>query len=108
MNYIIIDVPDSNDSVSRVVLDNKAYQIRFTYNDTADCWSFGLYNEQGEPIALGIKIVPRIPLNLFFGVNELPSGFFEALGNLNRIGHDDLKNGKAKFIFVPVDTSEEN
>ena len=34
MDYITIEVPDMNDSVSRIVLNNTAYQIRFTWNDT--------------------------------------------------------------------------
>lgn len=33
MDYTIIEVPDMNDSVSRVVLSGTAYLIRFTYND---------------------------------------------------------------------------
>ena len=42
MEYIVINVPDMNDSVSRIVLDGKAYLIRFTYNDTCDYWKFSL------------------------------------------------------------------
>lgn len=34
MEYIVIEVPDMNDSVSRIVLNRKQYLIRFTYNDT--------------------------------------------------------------------------
>ncbi|MCD8397529.1 MAG: hypothetical protein LUD12_10200 [Lachnospiraceae bacterium] len=107
MDYIIIEVPDMNDSISRITLDDVDYQIRFTYNDTQDYWSFGLYDDQGDPIAIGIKIVPRAPLNLFFGVNELPDGVFGVLSNLDRIGHDDFKDGNAKFIYAPVDMGDE-
>lgn len=31
MEYTIIEVPDQNDSVSNVVLNDTYYQIRFTY-----------------------------------------------------------------------------
>ncbi len=98
--YTIIEVPDYNDSLSRVVLDGTAYQIRFTYNDTKDYWSFGLYDDLGEPIAIGMKIVPKFPLNIFFGVNELSSGMFGAISNLEKIGRNDFKNGLAKFIYA--------
>ena len=104
MDYTIIEVPEMNDSLSRVVLSDVYYQIRFTYNDTSDYWTFGLYDDQGEPIAVGIKIVPKIPLNLFFGVNVMPSGFFAVMTNLDRIGYEDFWNDNAKFIYVPVDT----
>ena len=43
MDYIIIEVPDLNDSISRVVLNGNAYQIRFTWNETGGYWKFGLY-----------------------------------------------------------------
>ena len=102
MEYTIITVPDMNDSVSRIALDDVYYRIRFTYNDTCDYWSFGLYTDQDEPIAIGIKMVPRMPLNLFFGVKQLPSGVFGCMTNLNRIGREDFNNGKAKFIYQSV------
>lgn len=103
MEYTIIEVPDMNDSVSRVVLSGTAYQIRFTYNDTFDYWKFSLYNDQNEPIVLGIKIVPRFPLNIFYGVTKLPDGIFGVMTKLERIGRNDFVDGKAQFVFCPVE-----
>ena len=102
MDYTIIDVPDMNDSMSRVVLDGTSYLIRFTFNMEGNYWKFGLYTTQSEPISIGIKIVPNFPLNLFFGASHLPFGVFAALTKLERIGRDDFVNGKAKFIFCPA------
>ena len=102
MDYTIIEVPDMNDSMSRIVLNGTVYYIRFTYNDTGDYWKFGLYNYLSEPIVLGIKIVPSFPLNVFYGVTKLPDGVFGAKSNLDRIGRNDFKNGKAEFIFIPA------
>lgn len=102
MEYIIIEVPDMNDSLSRIVLSGKEYQIRFTYNDTFDFWKFSLYTYGGEPIVLGIKIVPKIPLNLFQSTSQLPDGVFGVLTNLDRIGKKSFLEGAAKFIFCPV------
>ena len=42
---VVITPPDMHDSFSRVVLNNTEYLIRFTYNDTGDYWTFGLYDE---------------------------------------------------------------
>lgn len=103
MEYTIIEVPDMNDSVSRVVLAGTAYLIRFTYNDTCDYWTFSLYNAQSEPIVLGIKIVPRFPLNVFYGVTKLPDGVFGVMTKLNRIGRNDFVDGNAQFVFCPVE-----
>ena len=101
--YIIIEVPDMNDSMSKIVLNDKQYFIRFTYIDTFDYWLFGLHDSQNEPIRTGIKIVPQMPLNLFCGTDEMPDGVFGVLTDLERIGRDDFKTEKAKFIFAPVE-----
>lgn len=102
MEYTAIEVPDMNDSVSRVILSGTAYLIRFTYNDTGKYWKFGLYTTRSEPIVVGIKIVPRFPLNTFFGVSDLPFGIFGVMTKLELVGRNDFVNGKAKFIFCPV------
>ncbi len=106
MEYTVIEVPDMNDSISRIVLSGVEYQIRFSYNDTYDYWKFSLYNSQREPIALGIKIVPSFPLNVFYGVTKLPDGVFGIITKLDRIGRNDFVNGSAKFIFCPVEIEE--
>ena len=106
MEYIVIEVPDMNDSVSRVVLAGTPYMIRFSYNDTLDYWKFSLYNSQNEPIVIGVKIVPRFPLNVFYGVTKLPNGVFGVMTKLNRVGRNDFSNGKAQFVFCPVEMEE--
>ena len=106
MEYTIIEVPDMNDSVSRVVLNGTAYLIRFTWNDTGGYWKFGLYDTQSQPIVIGIKIVPRFPLNVFYGVTKLPDGVFGVMTKLERIGRHDFAEGHAKFIFCPVEIEE--
>ena len=106
MDYTIIEVPDMNDSVSRVVLSGTAYLIRFTYNDSKDYWKFSLYYFQNVQIVLGVKIVPQFPLNVFLGLTRIPAGVFGAMSKLDRIGRNDFKNGNAQFIFCPVDFGE--
>lgn len=103
MDYIIIEVPDMNDSVSRIVLNGKQYLIRFTYNDTGGYWNFGLSDALGEPIVMGVKVVPRFPLNVFYyGVAELPMGVFGVMTELDKVGRADFREGRASFIFAPV------
>lgn len=102
MDYTIIEVPDLNDSVSRIVLNSKVYYIRFTYNDTGDYWKFGIYTAQHEPIIIGMKIVPRFPINIFYGTAKMPIGTFMVRTQLDRIGRKDFTNGKAKFCFFPI------
>lgn len=103
MDYIEIEVPDMNDSMSRIVLNGTPYLLRFTYNDTKDYWKFSLYDAQKVPIVLGVKIVPKFPLNVFYGLTRIPNGIFGAMTKLEHIGRNDFKDGNAKFIFCPVD-----
>lgn len=102
MDYIIIEVPDMNDSISRIVLLGKQYQIRFTWNDTGGFWSFGLMDSLETPLLIGTKIVPQFPLNLFYGTENIPLGVFAALTEKDRIGRQDFVNGKAQFVFIPA------
>ena len=102
MDYIVIEVPDMNDSISRIVLLGTQYQIRFTWNETGAFWTFGLYDSLGEPLLVGVKIVPNFPLNLFCASDKLPNGIFAALTEQNRIGRTDFTAGKAKFVFAPT------
>ena len=102
MEYIEINVPNMNDSMSRIVLNGTEYQIRFTYNDTADSWSFGLYTHLQEPIICGVKIVPRFPIGLSYIAKAVPTGFFVVQSKKDRIGRNDFENGSAKFRFYPV------
>ena len=104
MEYIVIEVPDMNDSISRIVLNKKQYLLQFTYNHTGDFWTFSLLTALKEPIILGIKIVPRFPLNLlYYSVADTPLGVFGVMTELDRVGRYDFRDGKAKFIFAPIE-----
>lgn len=98
---IKIEVPDMNDSISRVTLANKEFLIRFTWNDTHGYWSFGIYDTEEKPLIHATKIVPYSPLNHFYTSRELPDGIFGCTTNQKTVGRDDFKNGVAEFIFIP-------
>ena len=42
MDYFVIEVPDMNDSVVKVSLQSRLYQLRFTWNDTGGYWMLGV------------------------------------------------------------------
>lgn len=106
MDYIIIEVPDLNDSLSRIVLNDTVYFIRFTYNDTFDYWKFSLYDSLEQPIILNVKIVPSFTLNVFYCGTDLPDGVFGCISSLQRVGRNDFVDGKAQFIFAPASLEE--
>lgn len=98
---IQIAVPDYNDSFSRIVLEGKEYLIRFSYNENAAFWTFGLYDLERNPYVTGIRIVPNSPLNFFYQSHNLPEGLFFAISKLYSIGRQDFLNEQAKFFYTP-------
>jgi hypothetical protein len=102
MERLEISVPDLNDSFSKVVLDGAEYLMRFTWNDTAGRWSFGIYTILREPIVQGLKIVPQFPLNLQYIDERLPNGIFGVYSKLEVIGRQDFNDKKAVFAYIPI------
>lgn len=104
---IYIQVPDMNDSLSTVTIDDKEWLLRFTYNEIGDYWSFGIYDLEEEPILAMTKIVPNFPLIHFYNYTDLPNGVFGALSTEGRIGRETFNDGKAEFVFIPIEELEE-
>jgi len=102
IDYIVISVPEMNDSISRMTFDNIVYNLRLTYNDTGDFWTLGFYNSNVEPIIQGIKIVPNTSLTLPYLTYDIPLGAFMAYSKKSHIGRYDFKNGEAQLIFIPL------
>lgn len=98
---IVITPPDMNDSFSRLVLENKEYLLRFTYDSTGDYWTFGIYRSENDPIVTSIKIVPCFPLNHFFKHTDMPQGIFAVITKQETVGRNAFTNGDAKFVFIP-------
>ena len=92
-----IHVPREHDSLSQITLGGQARLIRFTYNDTFDTWSFGIYELNQKPIIQGLKIVPNFPLNLFCASPQLGDVHFIAQTKLAHIGYSDFWEEKASF-----------
>ena len=98
---IYIDVPDMNDSKSRVALADEEFYIRFTYAGRTDTWYFSLYDSENSLILGMIKILPLFPLTEYYTSANLPKGKFGCFTDLAHIGRNDFLNGQAKFGFIP-------
>lgn len=98
-----IDVPDINDSVSALSIDGKEYVLRFTYNETYDYWSFGLYVEDKKPIIAMTKIVPNFPILHYYTDTNIPNGIFGCIADsgIDRVGRNAFKNKIAEFVYIP-------
>jgi len=93
-------IPREHDSFSELVINGELLLIRFTYNDTFDYWTFGIYELNETPIIAAVKIVPNFPLNLFLPMRRLGNLRFNATSKQPRIGREDFWNENAKFWMV--------
>lgn len=100
--YTKVDIPYYNDCFVRIVIRNKAYLLRFSYLKACDTWTFGIYDIQYNPIVIGIKIVPGIPLNIQYIDEALPPAVWAVKTKLDRVGYRDFWDGNAEFLYVEV------
>lgn len=98
---LYIEVPDMNDSMSSINIDDTEYYIRFTYNERHDYWSFGIYDEDEEPIIAMTKIVPGFSLLRYYKDSRLPDGAFGCLSDTDKVGRSAFNDVTAEFVYIP-------
>jgi hypothetical protein len=98
---LFIKVPDMNDSVSTLSIDGTVYGLRFTYNEKYDYWSFGLYDENGQPIVAMTRLVPNFPIFHFYTSGRIPDGIFGCLSKTDAVGRQAFNDGTAEFVYIP-------
>lgn len=98
---LYIDVPDRNDSISALSIDGKEYGLRFVYNEKYDYWSFGLYDEDDNPIIAMTRIVPNFPLLHYYTDADIPDGIFGCLSDSGHVGRNAFIDRTAEFVYIP-------
>lgn len=98
---IYIDVPDMNDSISSLSIDGIEYGLRFTYNEKYDFWSFGLYDENDDPVIAMTRIVPNFPIFHFYTYSDIPDGTFGCITDSDTVGRYAFADNTAKFVYIP-------
>lgn len=98
---LYITVPDMNDSMSRLSINNVEYYLRFTYNEKYDFWSFGLYDENYEPIIAMTRIVPNFPILQFYTETDIPDGIFGCISDIDTVGRNAFNDLTAEFVYIP-------
>ena len=98
---LYIEVPDMNDSISTLSIDGKTYNLRFTYNEKFDFWSFGLLDENRNPIVAMTRLVPNFPIFHSYTSNDIPDGIFGCLSDVGTVGRYAFVNKTAKFVYIP-------
>lgn len=97
---LYIDVPDMNDSMVNISIDDKEFVLRFTYNEKYDYWSFGIYDEDENPIVAMTRIVPGFDLLHYYSDVDLPDGVFGCLSDSENVGREAFNERTAEFVFM--------
>jgi hypothetical protein len=95
-----IIVPIEHDSFSELTINGERFLVRFSYNDTFDYWTFGIYERNRTPIIAGLRVVPHFPLHLFSLNRRFENTSFIASSNQENIGLRDFWNENAQFWMV--------
>lgn len=76
-SYSTVSLPLYSDSFYSytVSLDSTSYSVEILYNERQKLWHMSLFTEDGDPIILGIAMVPKYPLLQGYNIQGL-SGMF--------------------------------
>lgn len=102
---IEINVPNHNDSLLEVTLDDEVFFLHFSWNSTGEYWTLAIENAYNDELVSSLKMLPNRPLLSFVRTSDLPLGQLIVVreDNLDSLGRDDFANGKASLIYIGID-----
>ena len=100
-----IIVPDNNDSLLEVDLDDEVFFLHFSWNSTGEYWALAVENAYNDELLSAVKMLPNRPLFTFLRTDDLPLGELVVVrdDNLESVGRDDFKNGLASLVYIGID-----
>lgn len=102
---IEINVPNHNDSLLEVELDDEVFFLHFSWNSTGEFWTLSIENAYNDELVSCLRMLPNRPLLPFVRAADLPLGELVVVreDNLESVGREDFANGKASLIYVGID-----
>lgn len=102
---IEINVPNHNDSLLEVTLDDEVFFLHFSWNSTGEYWALAIENAYNDELVSSLKMLPNRSLLPFVRTADLPLGELVVVreDSLESVGREDFANGKASLIYVGVD-----
>lgn len=102
---ITIPIPNLNDSLLEVELDDEIFFLHFSWNSTGEYWTMAIENAYNDEILTGVKLLPSRFLLKKFSDDTLPLGDFIVVREDERqtVGREDFSAKKATLIYVGVD-----
>lgn len=100
-----IQLPDKNDFITEVTLDDEVFFLHFSWNDTLKFWALAIENAYNDELVSNIVVLPNRPLLAPIRREALPLGELIVVreDNQQAIGRDDFISGQATLIYIEVD-----
>ena len=102
LEYYEISVPDRNDSIMRVNLDEVYYNLRLTWNAYGGFWMLSIYDAEMNIILGMARLVPGTIWNFYYQTQGGPPGVLGVETEQETIGRNDFVDGKAKLLYLPA------
>ncbi len=102
LEYYEISVPDRNDSIMRVNLDEVYYNLRLTWNAYGGFWMLSIYDAKMNIILGMARLVPGAIWNFYYQTQGGPPGVLGVETEQEIIGRNDFVDGKAKLLYLPA------
>lgn len=91
---------DANDIVVQVVIEDRQYKLRLTWNSIGQLWTLHIWDSDKKPLLCNLNVVPNFPLLLNHHRSDIPKGEFIALTNDETITRQSFANGSATLVYV--------
>jgi len=102
MSDLLIPLTSEEASYDQTVqLEGVNYVLRLNWNSTYSYWAMSIYNEQGEPLLLGVRLIIGVELLVRYRLSNLPPGSLlvvDFTDNLLRLGRETL-DGDARLMY---------
>lgn len=89
-----------------IILDDKSYRFRFSWNTRASFWSMEIFNSELETIVSGIKVVLNYELITRNPDRGLPPGEIFAIDPSDTLSEITLNNLGTEIKLIYVEESE--
>ncbi|NBI43467.1 hypothetical protein GVX76_08210 [[Haemophilus] felis] len=102
---ITVPIPNLNDSLLEVELDDEIFFLHFSWNSTGEFWTMAIENAYNDEILTGVKLLPDRFLLQQFNEETLPLGDFIVVreDEQQAVGREDFFAKRAVLIYVGVD-----
>jgi|ADGO01.1.fsa_nt_gi hypothetical protein len=103
---IIRTDPELSSYTQRTVLDGREYILGFQWNQRAEKWSLSIYDQDGSPIALGLKLVANFPVTRRITDSRGPFGTIFPLDTSGEGRDPGLRDLGRRVLLVYLEASD--